>query len=50
MSTLVIADDYDFDEEANSKNVENEFNNFYEENGIKRQLTTPRTPEHNGIS
>ena len=27
-----------------------EFNMFYEENGIKRQLSSPRTPEQNEIS
>ena len=27
----------------------NEFNIFCEENGIKRQLSAPRTPEQNGI-
>ena len=28
----------------------NEFNKFFEANGIKRQLTTPRTPKQCGIS
>lgn len=28
----------------------NEFNSFYEVNGIKRQLSTPITPEQNGIA
>jgi transposase InsO family protein len=26
------------------------FNNFYSENGIKRQLTTAYTPQQNGVS
>ena len=27
----------------------NEFNNFYNDRGIKRQTSTPRTPRQNGI-
>ena len=29
--------------------ISNEFSEFYNERGIKRHVSTPRTPEHNGI-
>ena len=30
--------------------ISNEFNNFCIKRGIKRQVSTPRTPKHNGIA
>lgn len=30
--------------------VHTEFNNFFEENGIQRQLTVPHTPQQNGVA
>ena len=30
--------------------ISNEFNNFYIERGIKRKVSTPSTPQQNGIA